>query len=567
MFTKELSLRIGEILVEKGVINKSQLETALKEQKKPGHENKKIGNFLIELGYVTEIDIANALGTQFNLPVMRIGDLRIKTEVLEMIPEMLAKKFNIIPLFKVGDELTVAITDPTDIHLLDIAASETKCRIIPVISPYSDISKAIYRHYSMKVETEAGDMPVSITPTSISRTEVEDLRIAGNDLPIIKIVDRMLIEAVEDNASDIHIEPRETRLSIRFRIDGILHDTTTLSLNMHHGIVSRLKILSALNISERLKPQDGRIKIKIDNKEIDIRVSTIPALYGEKAVLRLLNRANVKVNVEELNFSEKNLKTFMSLISEPYGIILVTGPTGSGKTTTLYTALNEINSVEKNIITVEDPIEYQLPVINQMQVNPKKDLTFANALRAILRQDPDVIMIGEIRDPETAAIAAESALTGHLVLSTLHTNDAPSAVTRLTDMGVEPFLLAPSLLGVIAQRLVRRICTRCKEEYTPSKAELLTVGLDIPIEDLRLYRGTGCDHCKHTGYSGRAGIHEILGIDENIRGMITQKASVSAIRAEAFKNGFRDMRFDGLKKVIAGVTTVEELLRVTKANK
>ncbi|MBI4683604.1 MAG: Flp pilus assembly complex ATPase component TadA [Nitrospirae bacterium] len=567
MFTKELNLKIGDILIEKGVITKSQLETALKEQSKQGADNKKLGNFLIDIGYVTEVDIANALGMQFNLPVMRLEGLRIKPEVLDTISETMVKKFNIMPIFKVGDELTLAISDPTDILLIDMVTSATKCKIIPVISPYSDISKAINRHYYMKVETESGDTLLSITPTTISRTEIEELKMSGTDLPIIKIVDRILIEAVEDNASDIHIEPREAGLSVRFRVDGMLRDIATYPIKTHSGIVSRLKILSALDIAEKQKPQDGRIKIKIDDKEIDIRVSILPALYGEKIVLRLLNRANVKVSLEELNFSKNNFKTFLSLIKEPYGIILVTGPTGSGKTTTLYAALYEVNSVEKNIITVEDPIEYQLPVINQMQVNPKKDLTFANALRAILRQDPDIIMIGEIRDPETASIAAESALTGHLVFSTLHTNDAPSSITRLTDMGVEPFLLAPSLLGVIAQRLVRRICPKCKEAYTPSKAELLTISLDIPSEGLKFYRGAGCDNCKHTGYSGRTGIHEILVLDEKIREMITQKATAGMIRAEAAKNGFRDMRFDGLKKVMSGDTTTEELLRVTKANK
>ncbi|MBI1810689.1 MAG: type II/IV secretion system protein, partial [Nitrospirae bacterium] len=507
------------------------------------------------------------LGAQYNLPVMRIEGLRIKPEVTVMISETLAKKYNIMPLFKVGNELTLAVSDPTDILVIDLVAAETRCRVIPVISPPSDISKAINRHYFMKVETESSEKALKLSPTSISRAEIEEIKMSGTDLPIVKIVDRMIIEAVEDNASDIHVEPHEASLSVRFRIDGILRDTGTYPMKMHPGILSRIKILSEMDISEKQKPQDGRIKIKVDKKEIDIRVSSIPTLYGEKAVMRLLNRANVRVSIDALDFSEKNYKTFLELINQPYGIVLVTGPTGSGKTTTLYAALHEISSVEKNIITVEDPIEYQLPIINQMQVNPKKDVTFANALRAILRQDPDVIMIGEIRDPETAAIAAESALTGHLVLSTLHTNDAPSSITRLTDMGVEPFLLAPSLIGIVAQRLMRKICTKCKEAYTPSKNELKASGLDISIEGMKFYKGMGCDNCKHTGYSGRTAIYEILVVDERIRELITQKASVAALREAAAKTGYKDMRFDGIKKVIEGITSVEELLRVTKETK
>jgi len=528
MFSREDNLKIGEILVKKGIISQSQLDTALKEQKKHIADNQKLGSYLVSLGYATEVDIANVLGAQYNLPVMRIEGLRIKPEVTAVISETLAKKYNIMPLFKVGNELTLAVSDPTDILVIDLVAAEARCRVIPVISPPSDIAKAINRHYFMKVDTESSEQALKLSPTSISKAEIEEIKMSGADLPIVKIVDRMIIEAVEDNASDIHIEPHEASLSVRIRVDGILRDTGTYPMKMHPGILSRIKILSEMDISEKQKPQDGRIKIKVDKKEIDIRVSCIPTLYGEKAVMRLLNRANVRVSIDALDFSEKNYKTFLELINQPYGIVLVTGPTGSGKTTTLYAALHEISSVEKNIITVEDPIEYQLPIINQMQVNPKKDITFANALRAILRQDPDIIMIGEIRDPETAAIAAESALTGHLVLSTLHTNDAPSSITRLTDMGVEPFLLAPSLIGIVGQRLMRRICTKCKEAYAPSKNELKAAGLDISIEGLKFYKGMGCDDCKHTGYSGRTGIHEILVVDERMRELITQKASVAA---------------------------------------
>jgi len=564
MFSREDDLKIGEILIEKGVISQSQLDTALKEQKKHYTDNQKLGTYLINLGYATELDIANALGAQYNLPVMRIEGLRIKHDVVAMVSETLAKKYNVMPLFKVGNELTLAVSNPTDILVIDLVAAETRCRIIPVIAPPSDIAKAINRHYFMKVEAETAEKPPASASASISKAEIEEIKMSGDDIPIVRIVDRMIVEAVEDNASDIHVEPHEENISVRYRVDGILRDSGAYPMKMHAGILSRIKILSGMDISEKLKPQDGRIKIKVDDKEIDIRVSSIPTLYGEKAVLRLLNRANVRISVEALDFSEKNYEMFLNLINQPYGIVLVTGPTGSGKTTTLYAALHEISSVEKNIITVEDPIEYRLPIINQMQVNPKKDVTFAKALRAILRQDPDVIMIGEIRDPETAAIAAESALTGHLVLSTLHTNDAPSSITRLMDMGVEPFLLAPSLIGIVAQRLVRKICTKCKEAYAPSKNEIKACGLDVTIEGLKLYKGIGCDSCKHTGYSGRTGIHEILVVDEQIRELITRKGSVTELREAALRTGYKDMRFDGLKKVIEGTTSVEELLRVTK---
>jgi len=564
MFSRELNAKLGEILVERGVVTRDQLEKALKEQKARGTDQKRIGGYLIDLGFASEDDITQALAVQFNLPVLRLDGIKIKPDALDLVTETMAKKFLIVPVFRIDQELTLAISDPTDIHILDIVRSETGFRVIPVISPYSDILKAIEKYYLRKVESPVMDVVRETEHAEISRAEIEELKRAGVDLPIVKIVDRLLIEAIEDNVSDIHVEPREANLAVRFRVDGIMHEFSTYPLNIHPAVVSRIKILSSLDISERQKPQDGRIQIKIADKEIDIRVSTLPALHGEKVVMRLLNRAAVRVKIADLGFSERNLELFSSMIREPYGIVLVTGPTGSGKTTTLYAAVNEINSVEKNIITVEDPVEYQIPMINQVQVNPKKDVTFANALRSILRQDPDIIMIGEIRDPETASIAAESALTGHLVLSTLHTNDAPSSIIRLIDMGVEPFLLSPSLLGVIAQRLVRKICSGCREEYTPSSAELLAIGLDPSIEDLSFAKGVGCEKCKHTGYKGRTGIHEILPVDDTVREMITNRASLGILRSAAAEKGFRDLRFDGLRKVISGITTSEELLRVTR---
>lgn len=566
MFSRELNAKLGEILVEKGIISREQLSEALREQKNRGADQKKIGGYLVDLGFATEDDITQALAVQFNMPILRLEGVKIKPEVLDLVSDSIAKKFMIMPVFRIDEELTLAISDPTDINILDIIRSESGCKVIPVIAPYSDIAKSIDKYYLKKVESPGMDIVKESEQTEISRVEIEELKRAGVDLPIVKTVDRLLIEAVEDGVSDIHIEPREKELGVRFRIDGIMHEFSTHPLAMHPSIVSRIKILSSMDISERQKPQDGRIQIRIDEKEIDIRVSTLPTHHGEKVVMRLLNRASAKVRIEGLGFSEKNLAVFESMITEPYGIILVTGPTGSGKTTTLYAALNAVSSIEKNIVTVEDPVEYQLPLINQVQVNLKKDLTFANALRSILRQDPDIIMIGEIRDPETAAIASESALTGHLVFSTLHTNDAPSSITRLIDMGVEPFLLSPSLIGIIAQRLLRKICNNCREEYVPAGNEKAAIGLNPVMEGLVFSRGTGCERCKGSGYKGRTGIHEILAVDNTMRELITNRASVVRIREEAAKKGFRDMRFDGIGKVIAGITTVEELLRVTRSN-
>ncbi len=564
MASRDINIKIGEILLHKGIISREQLDKGLNSKSSRLMTQEKIGNFLLELGYVTEDHIADALGSQFNLPVMHLDDLRVKPEILDLIPENMARKFGILPLFEIEGELTVAVSDPTDIHLLDIVRSQTGFRVIPVITPVAEITDAIDKCYSQKIEHQIDGVIQDAEASDITRSEIEELKKAGVELPIVKIVDRTLMQAIEDNVSDIHIEPRETGSVTRFRIDGILQEYQSYSLSIHPAIVSRIKILSSLDIAERQKPQDGRIQIKIESNEFDIRVSTLPTHHGEKVVMRLLNRSSVKIHVDELGFAEGNRDAFHRLIREPYGIILVTGPTGSGKTTTLYAALNEINSIEKNIITVEDPVEYQLPIINQIQVNRKKDLTFATVLRFILRQDPDIIMVGEIRDPETASIAAESALTGHLVFSTLHTNDALSAITRLTDMGVEPFLLAPSLLGVVAQRLVRKICPECKESYKPSRAELNAVGLSSPGKDVLFYRGTGCVQCKDMGYKGRTAIHELLVIDDTIRGLITNKAPLNLLSAEALKRGFKNMRFDCLKKVFSGKTSIEELLRVTR---
>ncbi len=553
--------KLGDILAKQGLISEEALKRALDEQAKKGFRQKHLGSFLVDLGYVTERDVIKALGIQFNLPVMDLKGIRVTKEILDLIPEAMARRYTILPLFRVEKELTVTLCDPTDISLLDVLANQTRCKIQPVLALEREIREAIDAHFAGKPSVAGGPSSADL----LGPEEIERLKRAGKEIPIIKIVDNLLASAVEEGASDIHIEPREEQVQVRLRVDGILRDFASFPPGLHPGIASRVKILARLDISERQKPQDGRIQLKTSGREIDLRVSSLPTAHGEKLVLRLLDREKVRLTLDDLGFSQSNLDAFQALITQPYGVILVTGPTGSGKSTTLYAALNAVKSVENNLITVEDPVEYQIPLINQVQVNLKKELTFANALRAILRQDPDIIMVGEIRDPETGAIATEAALTGHLVFSTLHTNDAPGAITRLIDMGIEPFLLAPSLLGIVAQRLVRQLCPACKIEYAPRRDELERVRIPDPGPDIPFFRAKGCRECKSLGYRGRVGIHEVLTVDSAIRELISQKASLEEIRRHAETQGFVEMKIDGIKKVVAGITSLEEVLRVTRS--
>lgn len=553
--------KLGKILVAQGLITEENLAKALEEQQKRGFKQKQIGSFLTELGYVSEEDVLKAIGIQFNLPVMELKEIAIDSAVLELIPEAMARRLKAIPLYLVEKELTIAICNPTQLEIIDTLANQTRCKILPVLALEREILAAIENNYVVLSEPE----PVQeVEETPMSPSELRQLEEAGKEVPIIRIVDDLLLQAVREGASDIHIEPRDGKLSVRMRVDGILKEYHTFTSKQQPAILSRVKILSKLDISERQKPQDGRIKLRIGGKEVDARVSTLPAYYGEKVVLRLLDQQKVQLGLEELALSPHNLGLLKNMIAQPYGLVLVTGPTGSGKSTTLYAALNTINSEEKNIVTVEDPVEYQIPIINQVQVNVKKNLTFATALRSILRQDPNIVMIGEIRDPETGEIATEAALTGHLVLSTLHTNDAPSAIVRLVEMGIEPFLLAPSLLGIVAQRLARKICPDCKESVSPKKGELERLGIPGAPDTIKFSRGRGCSNCKGSGYKGRVAIHEVLAADEGIRALISERAPASAIRDHAVQAGFIDMRLDGIRKIIKGITTLEEVLRVTR---
>ncbi len=567
---KKAEQRLGELLIQAGALSPEELEQALAERARRGLASRPLGKFLVEAGYVREKDVLQALGRQFNLAVLDLDDVEIQPELLEDVPEEVCRRYGVLPLFAVGDEVTVAVSDPTQIEAVDLIAGFLKRPVQPVLVSETQVAQAIRSAYHRE-DPEAGEEPedlITLAKLDVDvgggEADIESLRRAGEEAPIVKIVDKILRLAVREGASDIHIEPGEEHLLVRFRVDGVLHKRFAFSMRLAPAVVSRVKILSDLDISERQKPQDGRIQMRMGGRELEFRVSVLPVYYGEKVVMRILDRASVRVRLEDLGFSRNNLRVFESMIRQPNGIVLVTGPTGSGKSTTLYAALNAINSIEKNIITVEDPVEYQIPLINQVGVNPRRGLTFANALRAILRQDPDIIMIGEIRDPETGRIAAEAALTGHLVLSTLHTNDAPSSVTRLVEMGVAPFLLAPTLLGVLAQRLVRRICPHCKAPYEPKPPEIAEAGAEALVGKVTFYRGRGCGYCGGTGYKGRTGIHEVLRVDEEVRDLILERASVGMIRRAAQARGFRDLRFDGLRKVVAGMTTLEEVVRVTK---
>jgi type IV pilus assembly protein PilB len=557
--------RIGDILIEQGLITPQQLEEVLKMQS--AGNKKRIGEILVELGTISREELFKVLQYVYETEYVDLSNYVIDPEVISLIPEKFALQFRLIPLSINDNELVVAMANPLDVYAIDFVRGHTKIKKIKtMLAAEDDILSAINSYYELG---EYKDI-IEKLGTEIVFKEEEDedlqkLEAISKEAPIIQLVNMLIVQGVKDRASDIHIEPNERGLLIRFRIDGMLHDNRILPNKIKAAIISRVKILAKMDIAERRLPQDGRFQVKFGIKEVDLRVSTIPTVFGEKVVLRILDKSKGLIELKNLGFLAEQLDQFKSMILKSYGIILLTGPTGSGKTTTLYAALNKVNSNEKNIITVEDPVEYKLNRVNQIQILPKIDLTFANALRSILRQDPDVIMIGEIRDTETAQIAVQAALTGHLVFSTLHTNDAASALTRLIDMGIEPFLISSSVIGVIAQRLVRVICEKCKEEYVPS--EDIIYGLKIKDRlnhesKIKLYRGKGCSFCKNTGYYGRISIYELIVLDEEIKSLIVTKASSNVINELALKNGMKNLKDSGMEKALQGITTIEEVLRV-----
>lgn len=561
--------RIGEIILNQGLITPQQLEKALKVQSKGN--KKRLGEILVEIGAISREELYEVLQYVYETEYVDLSTYVIDPEVISVIPEKTALQFKLIPISKNedGNELVIAMANPLDVYAIDFVKDYTKIKKIKcMLAPEEDILNAISNYYELG---EYEDIIEKLGTEIIFKEEEEEedlkkLEAISKEAPIIQLVNILIVQGVKDRASDIHIEPNEVGLLIRFRIDGILYDIRTLPNKIKSAVISRVKILANMDIAERRLPQDGRFQVKFGTREVDLRVSTIPTVFGEKVVLRLLDKSKGLIMLEQLGFLPDQLTQFESIISKSYGIILLTGPTGSGKTTTLYAALNKVNSKDKNIITVEDPVEYKLNRVNQIQVKPKINLTFANTLRSILRQDPDIIMVGEIRDTETAQIAVHASLTGHLVFSTLHTNDAASALTRLIDMGVEPFLISSSVIAVIAQRLVRVICEKCKEEYVPGEDVLrgLNIGEELKNNKnkFNLFRGTGCSFCKNTGYYGRTSIYELIVLDEEIKSLIVSKASSNMIKEVALRKGMKTLKESGLERAIQGITTIGEVLRV-----
>ena len=550
--------KIGEILVGKGLISSQQLEEVLEEQRLTGD---KLGDMLIRKGWISRQDFERCLTIQTGIVKFDLSSYLIEPDIIKLVPEDFARNYKLIPVFMIENNLTVAMVDPANVFIADTLQRMTKLNVEPVLAEELDIKKAHDQYYG-------GMGGLEEIVASIDKDKLAEKEKLGEEAPIVKIVNYLVIQAVQLKASDIHIEPEAKLLNIRYRIDGILQHRPSLPKELAPAIISRFKIIAGLDIAEKRLPQDGRILIKMGNKEIDFRVSTCPTVYGENVVLRILDKSNLVVGLESLGFSLRELHLFRELLNSPYGIILVTGPTGSGKTTTLYSALQILNKDDVNIMTVEDPVEYQFSGIRQGQVNPKAGLTFAATLRSFLRQDPNIIMVGEIRDLETAEIAVQAALTGHLVLSSLHTNDAPTAFTRLVDMGVEPFLVSSSLLCVLAQRLVRKVCEKCKEFYTPSNEVLKSLGLEGKIgQGVEFIRGRGCNICNKTGYKERRGIFELLKVTPPIGEAVLKNASADEIRNLAIKEGMITLRQAAIDKLLSGVTTTEEVIRVTLESK
>jgi type IV pilus assembly protein PilB len=562
-----MAARLGEILLKANLITQSQLDQALAQQKIEGG---RIGSILTKLGFVKEEEVAQCLGHQYGIPYVDLDAQAIDASVSRLIPPAIAHKHLVIPVAKVGTTLTMAMADPTNVFAVDDIKFMTGLNVRLMIATESSVRRAIDRYYdasetlqTVMASIEDAAMEVMEDQEDLN-PNIGELKQAVEEAPVVKLVNLILAEAIKRGASDIHLEPYERVFRIRLRIDGVLYEVMSPPMSMKNAIISRLKIMADLDISERRLPQDGRMKVKFKGKEVDFRVSTLPTLFGEKVVMRLLDKSNLTLDLSKLGFEPQALAHFEEAIRAPYGMILVTGPTGSGKTTTLYAALDRLNQLETNIMTAEDPVEFNIRGINQVQIREAIGLTFAAALRAFLRQDPDVIMVGEIRDYETAEIAVKAALTGHLVLSTLHTNDAPSAVTRLLNMGVEPFLVASSVILILAQRLLRRICSQCKVPVSVPQKALVDVGLsEEEAASLTCYKGNGCDACSGTGYKGRIAIYEVLSLTPDLRDLILSGASAVDIKRAAIAHGMRTLRMSGLAKLKEGITTVQEVVRVT----
>jgi type IV pilus assembly protein PilB len=566
--------RLGELLVRENMISVQQLQKAEEAQKKEGA---RLGSSLIKLGLIQENELLNFISKQYHVPTINLDDFEIDPDIIKLIPEEVARKHQCVPVHRAGASLVCAMADPSNIFAIDDIKFLTNYNVEVVVASETQIARAIEKYYGKKQEESAasydevmsgfeeGEIEFGIDEETVN---VLDLEKSAEEAPVVKLVNLVLVDAIKKGASDIHIEPYEKAFRVRYRIDGQLYEVMKPPLKLRNAVISRVKIMSSLDIAERRLPQDGRIKLKLGKgREMDFRVSILPTLYGEKVVLRLLDKSNLQLDMTKLGFEEDDLKKFKDAIYKPYGMVLVTGPTGSGKTTTLYSALSDLNQVTDNISTAEDPVEFNLEGINQVQMHEDIGLNFAAALRSFLRQDPDTIMVGEIRDFETAEIAIKAALTGHLVLSTLHTNDAPSTVSRLLNMGIEPFLITAALNAIVAQRLARKICPECKKETeVPASAlEDLQVAKD-KIGKFKVYKGAGCGNCSETGYKGRIALYEVMVADDSLKEMLLNGASSAELKAEAIRRGMRTLRQSAVKKLTEGMTTIDEVARTTAAD-
>ena len=561
--------RLGELLVREKLISLQQLRQAQDEQKRTGQN---LGYSLAKLGYVSDTQITSFLSQQYRVPAVNLEEIEIDPDVLKLIPKEVCEKHKVLPIARAGSSLVLAMADPTNLNAIDDVKFLTGFNVDPCVAAEATIVAAIERYFNVgpsyddvMAGFDEGEIDFSASEEELNSGELER---ESEDAPVVRLVNMVLLNAIKKGASDIHIEPYEKKFRVRYRIDGVLHEEMAPPLKLKNAMASRIKIMSSLDIAERRLPQDGRIKLKMGKgREMDFRVSVLPTLWGEKIVMRLLDKSNLQLDMAKLGFDPKPLADFLWAIHQPWGMVLVTGPTGSGKTTTLYSALSDLNKPAHNISTAEDPVEYNLHGINQVQMHDEIGLNFASALRAFLRQDPDILMVGEIRDFETAEIAIKAALTGHMVLSTLHTNDAPATVSRLLNMGVEPFLITASLNLILAQRLARKICNDCKMEIPKEEAVLHEVGMtEKQILDCRQMRGSGCKNCAGSGYRGRVALYEVLRMTDIVKEMILQAASTAELKAAAVKGGMATLRASGIGKIIAGVTTPEEVMRVTMAD-
>ncbi len=557
-----------DVLINRKIIKSSDIEKIHQKQEEKGFS---IQNIVISMGLIKKKEMMEILSQEISIPYVELDGKVFDPSIVAMLPENLSRKHRLVTIDKKEDKLVVAMANPLDVYTQDEIKIKIGYEIEPRLAFSDDINKVLDLVYGVtenwqQMIGEINSLAVSAVEDSSEEMDISKSVSQSNEAPVISLVNLIMLRAIKEGASDIHIEPYgDKSLKVRYRIDGVLHDIMSPPRNLHMAIISRIKIMSNMNIAERRLPQDGRIKVQVHGREVNFRVSTIPAVNGESAVLRILDPAQIMLDLKTIGFSRHNLQKYQELIEKPNGILLVTGPTGSGKSTTLYATLNILNSTEKKIMTIEDPVEYRLDGINQLQAKPKIGLTFAAGLRSFLRQDPDIMLVGEIRDRETAEIAIQSALTGHLVLSTLHTNDAPSSIIRLVDMGIEPFLISSSVIGVIAQRLVRTICPYCKKEI-PLSPEIQKIMAEFKIEhdEMKIFRGEGCQHCKQTGYKGRTAIFELMVVNENIREMIYKNAPLSEIREIAInKNGMVTLKEDGIRNIVQGITTIEEVIRAT----